>query len=403
MSTPGAASSVSPRAYRADIDGLRAVSILAVVLFHAGVTRFAGGYVGVDVFFVISGFLITGLLVKEVESAGRVSMRNFYARRIRRLLPLSVTVTITTLVLGLWLLAPVARDALVGDARAATLYFANWRFAAQTTAYSDVNVTDSLLVHYWSLAIEEQFYVLWPLLIVAGLGIARVLRRPVRSTLGVLLAALVALSFTASVVITADEGVGAYYLTHTRLWEMGVGAGLALVLTSSPRLPSRALDALGMLGLGMIAWAATTFDARTPFPGSAALLPVLGCAAVIVAGSQQDGVVSRALAARPFPFIGRLSYAWYLWHWPAIGIALLLRGRYWPDTNEHVITAAAVVVSFGLAWGSHIAIEDPMRHASLLRRRLRPTSRWGWSAPPSHWSSAPPFWPTSTGATRRCR
>lgn len=371
MTTNGAVPPAEAR-YRGDIDGLRAVSIGAVVLFHAGVSRFAGGYVGVDVFFVISGFLITGLMLREIERSGRVSMSVFYARRIRRLLPMSAVTIITTLAAGVWLLPPVARQQLVDDARAATLYIANWRYAGQATAYSDTEVTDSLLVHFWSLAIEEQFYVLWPILIFLGLTIARFSGRHVRPILGFLLGALGVVSLVLSITITNAEGVGAYYLTHTRLWEMAAGAGLALGIHRIPSLPTRALDLLGVVGLGLITFAAITFDATTPFPGSNALYPVIGCLAVLIAGSQEPGVVARALATSPLRLVGRLSYGWYLWHWPAIGISLLLRDRYEWGLGVGATTAAAVAVSFGLAWISHHTIENPVRHASWLRVSERP-------------------------------
>lgn len=355
--------------YRGDIDGLRAISIVVVVLFHAGVDRFAGGYVGVDVFFVISGFLITGLLVREIERSGRVSMRDFYARRIRRLLPLSFLTIIATLAAGLWLLPPVAREALVADTRAAALYVANWRYAAQTTAYSDAQVTDSLLVHYWSLAIEEQFYVLWPVLIVSGLGISRLVRRPHTLVLGGLLGTLGIVSLALSITITNHEGVGAYYLTHTRLWEMAAGAGLALTIHRIPKLPTITLDVAGAIGLILIGIAAVSFDATTPFPGSAALLPVVGCAAVLVAGSQQPGAIASVLATAPLRLIGRLSYAWYLLHWPSIGIGLLLRERYGWSWSIGATTAAAVIGSLGLSWVLHHTIENPVRRADVLRNR----------------------------------
>ncbi|MEQ8842925.1 MAG: acyltransferase family protein [Acidimicrobiales bacterium] len=363
--------------YRGDIDGLRALSIIAVVLFHAGVSRVAGGYVGVDVFFVISGFLITGLLVREIERSGRVSMREFYARRIRRLLPLSFFTIIATLAGGMWLLPPVARESLVDDARAASLYVANWRYASKATAYSDTEVTDSLLVHFWSLAIEEQFYVLWPLLIIAGLGVARLLKQPTRRVLGVLLGTLGVASFAFSVVITNNEGVGAYYLTHTRLWEMAMGAGMALTMHKLPTLSRWGVEALGVGGLVLIAYAAMTFDESTPFPGSMALLPVVGCVAVLVAGSQGGGSVARVLATAPLRLIGRLSYAWYLVHWPSIGLLLLARERFDWGLGVGATTAFAVAASFGIAFVLHHAIENPVRHAHLLRDRSAPNFAMG--------------------------
>jgi len=367
----GAAESGPQDRYRGDIDGLRAISIVAVVLFHAGVDRFAGGYVGVDVFFVISGFLITGLLIREVDRTGSVSMQEFYARRIRRLLPLSFTTIATTLVAGVWLLPPLARERLIDDARYASVYLANWRYAGQATTYSDTEVTDSLLVHYWSLAIEEQFYLLWPILIVAGVWIARRLHRRPGPVLAVLLGVLGVSSFITSVVLTNDRGFGAYYLTHTRLWEMAVGAGLAFAIPLIRRLPRPVPDLIGLSGLAMITFAATTYDETTSFPGSAALVPVLGCGLVLVAGAQAHGLVARALAIAPMRFLGRLSYAWYLWHWPAIGIALLLRDRYDWTIGVGATTALGVGGSFGLAWVSHHLIENPVRHSSRLRGRPR--------------------------------
>jgi len=355
--------------YRGDIDGLRAISIAVVVVFHGGVDRFAGGYIGVDVFFVISGFLITGLLVREVDTTGSISMREFYARRIRRLLPLSFATIVATLVAGLWLLPPIARERLVDDARSASLYFANWRFAGQATTYSDTEVTDSLLVHYWSLAIEEQFYILWPLLIIGGVWIARRVGRAPGPILAVLLGTLGLASFVASVVITNREGFGAYYLTHTRLWEMAVGAGLAFAIPRLGNFKNHLPDLIGVLGLGLIAYAAITYDAATAFPGFAAVVPVLGCALVLISGSQRPGYVSRALAIAPMRLLGRLSYAWYLLHWPTIGVALLLRERYGWTSSVNAVTAAAIAVSLLLAWGAHHLIENPARHAHFLRNR----------------------------------
>jgi peptidoglycan/LPS O-acetylase OafA/YrhL len=363
--------------YRGDIDGLRAISIIAVVLYHAGVDATAGGYVGVDVFFVISGFLITGLLAREVAKTGRVSLRDFYARRIRRLLPLSATTLLVTLLSGLWLLPPTARQALVDDVRAASLYVANWRYATQATAYSDTEVTDSLLVHYWSLAIEEQFYVIWPLVIALGAAIARLTRRPNGQTSGVLLGIVGVASFAASVIITDREGIGAYYLTHTRLWELAAGAGLALTIHRVPQLSRGTRDLIAAIGLGAIAVAIFTYDEATSFPGTAALLPVFGSLTVLLAGAQGLTHVGRAIGAPPLRLLGRLSYAWYLLHWPAIGVGLLLRDRYEWTVGPGVVTAGSIVVSLVLAWFAHHAIENPVRFAGRLKRGYLPTLSLG--------------------------
>ena len=197
----------STRSYRADIDGLRAVSVLLVIAFHAGIAQLAGGFVGVDVFFVISGFLITGILIKEAAATGTIRLRNFYARRIRRLLPLSAFVLVVTAAIGIMLVPSLDRATLLADARSAALYISNWRFAGQATAYADTGPGDSLFVHYWSLSIEEQFYLLWPLIILVT---ARwVMRRdPAKlpRALGSVLVGLAVSSFVLSVVLTRVQG-----------------------------------------------------------------------------------------------------------------------------------------------------------------------------------------------------
>jgi peptidoglycan/LPS O-acetylase OafA/YrhL len=360
------------RSYRTDIDGLRALSILLVVAFHAGWDRFSGGYVGVDVFFVLSGYLITGLLVKEYRTQGRISLTEFYARRIRRLLPLAAVVLVVTLMLGLWLLPPLTRIELVNDARAAALYFANWRFASQATAYSDAAVTDALLLHYWSLSVEEQFYLLWPLL-VAGAGWWARRRSWLRFdiVLAAFLAVLVMASLGSSVLLTSRLGPGAYYATHTRLWEMGVGAALALVL---PRLPGpRALAAefLGILGLGAVVGAAMAYGTTTDFPGSAALVPVVGTVLILLAGSQRSTKIARVLSSGGLPTLGRWSYAWYLWHWPLIGVARLFNERSNGVWSEQAATLVAVVASLALAALSHRLVENPIRYSRVLRTQPR--------------------------------
>jgi peptidoglycan/LPS O-acetylase OafA/YrhL len=266
----------------------------------------------------------------------------------------------------------------VGDARAAALYLANWRFAGQATAYSDTEVTESLLIHYWSLSIEEQFYVLWPLLIIGGIWTSKVFPAvPLKRALGVLLGLLIAVSFGFSVALTDNLGPEAYYLTQTRLWEMGIGAGLALVGTRLTRVPTKVAHLFSGAGLAAILAAilvgVLTFDEATAFPGRVALLPVLGAAALIVAGASGRSFVSAALARRPCPLISRLSYAWYLWHWPAIGIAILLDRRYADCASESTMIALVVAASLILAWASHHLIENPVRRHPRLQSSVRPS------------------------------
>lgn len=356
--------------YRADIDGLRAVSILLVVAFHAGLVGFEGGYVGVDVFFVLSGYLITSLLVLEQQRTGRVSLADFVARRVRRLLPLAALVIATTVMFGFWLLPPVQRRILALDAVASSLYVANWRSAAQTTAYVDVRVADDLLLHYWSLSVEEQFYVVWPLLVVVVCWAARRWSVSIRGALTASISVVVVVSFVMSATLTDSLGPAAYYVTHLRVWEMGAGALLALLLPRVVSVPRRIANPLGILGAVVIVGSALVFGSETVFPGTAALAPVLGAIAVIVAGSSRGSWMSWLLARRPLPGLGRLSYAWYLWHWPMIGLSLLYVDRVGWAVSPGSTTAFAVVASLGVAWVSHILIEQRVRHAtSLLGRR----------------------------------
>jgi peptidoglycan/LPS O-acetylase OafA/YrhL len=350
------------------------MSILLVVAFHAGLDRFAGGYAGVDVFFVLSGYLITGLLLREVERTGRIALGDFYARRARRLLPLSALVLLATTALGVWLLPPLSRVGLIEDVRAAALYFANWRFAAQATAYSDAEVTDTLVLHYWSLSVEEQFYVLWPLLIIATVWSCRNRSLAVtRRALGLVITTLIVVSFAASVTLSPRIGPAAYYATHTRLWEMAAGAALALWLPGrdlgTPRLRSIA----AATGLLVIVGAALTYDAATIFPGWAAAVPVIGTLLLLSAGGGAGTVVTRALGSGPLPTLGRWSYAWYLWHWPLIGVARLANERYGTPLDEGVATAIAVAASLGLAAASHYLVENPIRNAASLRSGVKPS------------------------------
>lgn len=362
--------------YRPDIDGLRALSIVLVVAFHAGVSGVGGGYVGVDVFFVVSGFLITSLLVAEHEARGRVSLAGFFARRVRRLLPLSASVVVVSVAAGMLLLPPLRHVDLVGDARAATLYVANLRYANQAVAYSDTEVTDSLLTHYWSLSIEEQYYLLWPLIVLAiGFVVGRRWPHRFRAALGTVVALVVVGSLWSSIVNTHRLGPAAYYVTHTRLWEIGFGAALAIALpvvsARLRRLHPLLVDLIAGSGLLTIVVAATQYGAGTSYPGTAALAPVMGTAAVLATGAARTTMLSRVLSLRPFPLVGRWSYAWYLWHWPAIGIGLLLNQRAGEPFSPGAVTSLAVAASLALAIASHVLVENPVRMAPALQKLPR--------------------------------
>ncbi|MEU4241638.1 acyltransferase family protein [Actinoplanes sp. NPDC026619] len=338
-----------PARFRPDIEGLRAIAVLLVVAAHTGLPGVQGGFVGVDVFFVISGFLITSLLLREAERTGRISVPRFYARRAMRLLPAAAVVLVATLIAAR-LLMPLTRLGEFGkDALAATGYFANLRFAAIGTDYLQADQAPSPFQHFWSLAVEEQFYLVWPLLILAGAHLWR-RRRP----LAAVLAVLSVTSFVLSITETARSAPWAYFGPHTRAWELGAGALLALGIR---RVPKSAL--LGWAGLGAILLAAVLFDDSTAYPSWRALLPVAGAVALLAAGDKAQGV-GWLLGLRPMQAIGRLSYSWYLWHWPVL--MMFPAARTW----QKLLLA---VGALGLAWLTYRFVENPLRH------RRRPALR----------------------------
>ncbi|MFK5583163.1 acyltransferase family protein [Serinicoccus sp. LYQ131] len=353
---------------RGDIEGLRAIAVLMVLLYHAQVPGLDGGFAGVDVFFVISGFLITRLLVKEALATGTVSIGSFYARRARRLLPAATVVLLFTTVAGYVSLGSARLAELGSDVLAAALYVVNWALAERSVDYLAEDSTASWVQHYWSLSVEEQFYVLWPLLILLGLWLARrVGLRPTR-VLAALLAVVVVASFVWSVLRTESSPETAYFVTTTRIWELGIGAGLVFLLPRLRRLPGTASEALALVGLLAIVWSAFALSTATPWPGSAALVPTVGTALVIAAGSTDRlTMVARGLGVRPMRFVGALSYGLYLWHWPLLQLLQEVR----PGSG---LRARLAVAGLGvlLAWLTLRLVENPIRfHPGLARSSRR--------------------------------
>lgn len=348
--------------FRADIQGLRAIAILAVVLYHAAVPGLGGGYVGVDVFYVISGFLITGLLWRELATSGRVSLSAFYARRARRLLPAAMLVLVVTIAAAAVWLPPLSAQDVTKDAMAAALYVANYRFAVHGTDYLAASTAPSPLLHYWSIAVEEQFYLIWPLVLL--LATAGTSARWARAVFA--LAALAVGSFALSLFWTNSAPTWAFYSLPTRAWELAAGGLLALAAPALSRLPVVLAAVIGWLGIGTIVVGYVNIDSHTPFPGTAALVPVLGTALVIAAGCRAAPAGPCALLRiQSLQVIGRTSYSWYLWHWPilvlapaALGISLSLGGR-----------LIAVAVSALAARLTLVLVEDPLRFARPLRNR----------------------------------
>ncbi|MFF3599849.1 acyltransferase family protein [Kitasatospora indigofera] len=359
-------------AFRPDIEGLRGIAVLAVLCFHAAVPGVTGGYVGVDVFFVISGFLITGMLV-----ARPLGLLDFAARRARRILPAAAVVLVATALAGGLLLDPLRGTDLARDLLASAGQFANWRFVGRQTDYLAAGRDPSVLQHFWSLGVENQFYLLWGVLL---LGLGRLL--PHRRTGPAWLATLAvgAVSLLLCLRWTAQSAPLGYFSTASRLWEFAAGGAAALLARrlalrtagdaarGRPRPGRVLLRLLGWLGAAAVLAGAGWYDRATPFPGSAALLPALGTAAVLLAGGSGlpagRADVGRLLATRPLRAVGRLSYPWYLWHWPVLTIAEARSGPL-PWTVLTALTLASAVP----AWLTLRLVEEPLRRGSTAPRR----------------------------------
>lgn len=360
----------SPR-YRPDIQGLRAVAVSLVLLYHAGAPFLGGGFVGVDVFFVISGFLITGMLLRQSLESGKIDLVDFYARRIRRILPAATAVIVVTGVATLMIL-PRTRWANIGqDVVGSALYYVNWIFASNTD-YLNADAAASPLQHFWTLAVEEQFYIVWPLVLVALLVVVTRLRTVralpqssalerirIRRALELGVALMILPSLLWSVYWTAAEPARAYFVTTTRLWELGIGAAIAVFAVYLENLPRVVGLVLQPLGLTCIVIAGVMYSSETAFPGAAALLPTLGAAAVIVGGmSGRAGAgVSRILVVKPMRWLGDLSYSLYLWHWPILVFGAYLLG----GELEFGHGLAMVLLALVPAWLSFTYIETPFR------------------------------------------
>jgi peptidoglycan/LPS O-acetylase OafA/YrhL len=351
--------------FRPDIEGIRGVAILLVVAFHAGVSWMSGGFVGVDVFFVLSGFLITGLLARELASTGDIDLGEFYARRARRLLPAFLVVVVATIALALWIYAPIDQHPIAAHARNVALHYGNVAFAREAVDYHASS--SNPLLHTWSLAVEEQFYIIWPLLFVV-LGRADGATRPSgdltkRFALGI--AATGGVSFIASLWLTRAAQPWAFFGMPTRIWEFALGGLIALDATRVSKISTKSGTLLQAGGVAAIVFAALLYDQATPYPGLAALAPVFGTAALLVGGmATPASTVTRGLSTPVLRWFGRVSYSWYLWHWPLIGVGAVIDWR---------IGVAGRLAWSGVALGLAVLtlrfVEEPARRSSWLRDR----------------------------------
>ena len=358
--------------FRPDIEGLRGLTLLAIFGFHVAMPGVGGGFVGPDIFFFISGFVITGQLWRELSNTGTIGLRKFYGKRARRLLPVSALVGVVTAIAAALLLPPLQAKSALLDGIASALYVPNFWFIGQQVDYFADNVLASPFQHYWTLGVEEQFYLVWPPMIIGTAWLIRRMRRraktaapPSKTPYVVLVSLVAALSFALSLMITFVMPLAAYFSLPTRAWQLAGGALIALTAGYWSRLPKRVAVLTGWVGLALILFACVHLTPATPYPGTAALLPWAGSALVIGAGcATPTRGCGRLIGVSPMRALGRWSYSWYLWHWPALVFAPILLGHALGLVGNVVV----LLISGGLAVLTLRFVENPLRYAAFLRK-----------------------------------
>lgn len=358
---------------------MRALAVGLVIVAHAGFTTFSGGFIGVDLFFVVSGYLIIGLLLREAQESGRISITGFYVRRARRILPAATLVLLVTMALTLWQWSYTRVAEVVKDVVWSSFFLANFRFASVETDYFANDEPPSPVQHYWSLAVEEQFYLVIPVVVLlVTLAVRRRVRpgtdhrQHVRRWLFGAVLAISVVSFVWCVLLTADNEIRAYFSTPARAWELGVG-GLAAMATAGGRGPALRrwqAEAVGWVGLGLVLWSAVAFTPATTFPGVAAVVPVLGATMMLWVGASEAAsgtVLHRLLSLRVLTLLGAWSFSLYLWHWPVLELAHTRWGR----TLTPVELATVLVATVALSAASYYWVEEPFRRGVTWRRPSR--------------------------------
>ena len=334
------------------IQGLRAVAAILVTVFHARLVP--GGFIGVDIFYVISGYLITGLILREIEKTGTLDLRSFYQRRIKRLLPTSVFVLFVTAIFAWILFPPITRDALGRDLFAAATYISNYLFAWWENDYQNLNATPSPFIHYWSLAVEEQFYIVWPLFI---LFLARYGKKVIFA--GIAITTLLSLLF--SIYLTQVAPIWAFYSLPTRAWELGFGALLLFLPDTKKKI--RILPWLGFFGIALSSF---NFNENTAFPGKNALVPVLATVFLMASIKYWPPLFNDLANSRLSQWLGAISYPLYLWHWPALVLPSSAMGRPLRFYERFLCILLTIV----LAHYTSKYVEEPLRHKNFAPRTI---------------------------------
>ena len=353
------------RKFRPDVQGMRAIAILLALVYHAGVPGFTGGYVGIEVFFVISGFVITGLLLREREGTGHTSLRSFYGRRARRIIPAATLVIIVTVIVTYHSLGPLVGHETAIDGQWAALFLANFHFEAVHTNYLVAQAPPSPLLNYWSLGVEEQFYIVYPTLFLLIGWWAR--RGSFRTRLTIVLVAVIVASYAYSIALTLSDAQSAYFSLFTRSWELALGALIAVHGRHLQRIPRAWAAVASWVGLTVILVASVTLKGSSAYPGALVAIPTIGAGLVIAAGAAAPTWgVERLLQRRSFQFIASISFPLYLWHWPILEIAAQSRGVASLPVWDNILLLLLAGV---LATLTYYFFENPIRHSRLLGKR----------------------------------
>jgi peptidoglycan/LPS O-acetylase OafA/YrhL len=357
-----AQTSVVSRRFRRDIEGMRALAILVIVAYHAGVPGFSGGFVGVDIFFVISGYLITGILVDTANTHVAGGLASFWARRVRRLIPGLGLMVVVTLIASSLIVAPIDMQEISKEGTSAALYLSNMLFAGNAQNYFASNINSSPFLHTWSLGVEEQFYLVWPLLLFGALVIGRRARTLIHRGAGPLLLVILLASFVLNLRWTSDGSSWAFFSLPTRAWEFAAGGLLASIHIN--RISRWWAGFLGCVGIALVAYGTVHFTAFTIYPGINAGVPVAGTVLLILSGrmvaAAEPTIVMQGLSTPPMQWIGKLSYSWYLWHWPFIVLTAPIR-------------TAAAAASLPVAYVAYRVVENPIRRRTSLVRSPKKT------------------------------
>jgi peptidoglycan/LPS O-acetylase OafA/YrhL len=355
------------RKFRPDVQGMRAIAILLAIVYHAGVPGFQGGYVGIEVFFVISGFVITGLLLREHERTGHTSLRSFYGRRVRRIMPAATLVLVVTVIAAYVLLGPLSGNQTANDGRWASVFLINIHFESNGTNYLAALLPPSLIENYWSLAVEEQFYIVYPTLFLLIAWWARKSNASFRQRLTVVLVVVIVASYAFAIGDTLTNASSAYFSLLSRAWELALGALIAVHGRHFQKIPQAWAAIASWAGLAAIMICAVTLTGSSRYPGALVAIPTLGAGLIIAAGAAEPAWgVERLLRRRTFQFLAAISFPLYLWHWPILQLAAQRRDV----TNLPVWDNVGLLLAAGvLATLTYYFFENPIRHNKALATR----------------------------------